>query len=79
MYSHHRSPNDPRPDCRSGGPFGNLTNELWDRLGLDAPPRSAHPGGVNVLFADGRVAFIKDTIDSETWSALGTRAGSELV
>jgi prepilin-type N-terminal cleavage/methylation domain-containing protein/prepilin-type processing-associated H-X9-DG protein len=41
--------------------------------------RSKHPGGVNVLFGDGSVRFIKDSINQRTWWALGTRAGGEVV
>ncbi|HWE40249.1 MAG TPA: DUF1559 domain-containing protein [Isosphaeraceae bacterium] len=40
---------------------------------------SLHPGGINVLFADGSVKFIKNTIAPTTWSALGTIAGGEVV
>ena len=39
---------------------------------------SYHPGGVNTLFADGSVRFIKDGIDQRVWMALGTRAGGEI-
>ncbi len=41
--------------------------------------RSYHPGGVNAVFADGSVKFIKNTIDGNTWRALGTIAGGEVV
>jgi prepilin-type N-terminal cleavage/methylation domain-containing protein/prepilin-type processing-associated H-X9-DG protein len=41
--------------------------------------RSFHPGGVNVLMADGSVKFIKDTINGPTWRSLGTVAGNEVV
>ena len=41
--------------------------------------RSYHMGGVNALFMDGSVHFIRNTISQETWRALGTRAGGELV
>jgi prepilin-type N-terminal cleavage/methylation domain-containing protein/prepilin-type processing-associated H-X9-DG protein len=41
--------------------------------------RSYHPGGVNSLFADGSVRFIKETIDGFTWRALGSVAGGEVV
>lgn len=40
---------------------------------------SYHPGGVNVLFADGSVRFVKDSVNVNTWMALGTRAGGEIV
>ena len=41
--------------------------------------RSYHPGGVNALFGDGSVRFIKGFIDGRTWRALGTVAGGEVV
>ncbi|HEY2154877.1 MAG TPA: DUF1559 domain-containing protein [Isosphaeraceae bacterium] len=40
---------------------------------------SRHPGGVNTLFADGSVKFIKNTVDASTWRALGTIAGGEVI
>ena len=40
---------------------------------------SNHPGGVNVLMADGSVRFVKDTINQATWWAMGTRASGEVV
>jgi prepilin-type N-terminal cleavage/methylation domain-containing protein/prepilin-type processing-associated H-X9-DG protein len=44
-----------------------------------AKASSAHPGGVNVLFADGSVRFIKDSINPLTWMALGTKANGEVI
>jgi prepilin-type N-terminal cleavage/methylation domain-containing protein/prepilin-type processing-associated H-X9-DG protein len=41
--------------------------------------QSSHPGGVNVLFADGSVKFVKDSVDQRTWFALGTKAGGEVI
>jgi len=40
---------------------------------------SYHPGGVNVLCADGSVRFIKSSINVTTWMALGTRANGEVI
>jgi prepilin-type N-terminal cleavage/methylation domain-containing protein/prepilin-type processing-associated H-X9-DG protein len=44
---------------------------------------SNHPGGANILFADGSVHFIADIIGAgirhDTFMALGTRAGGEVV
>jgi len=40
--------------------------------------RSDHPGGVNALFGDGSVRFVKGTIAGMTWRALGTVAGGEV-
>lgn len=36
------------------------------------PPVGGHPGGLNVLYADGSVRFTSDNIDRETWWSLGT-------
>ena len=41
--------------------------------------RSYHPGGVNALFGDGSVRFVKSTIDGGTWRALGTIRGGEVI
>jgi len=40
---------------------------------------SFHPGGVNVLFADGHVQSVKDAIALNVWRALSTRAGGEIM
>ena len=40
-------------------------------------PSSLHPGGVNVLFCDGRVRFISEDVDQNIWFAVGTRDGRE--
>ncbi|WP_165226994.1 DUF1559 domain-containing protein [Aquisphaera insulae] len=57
------------------------------RLGLTTTGRtyvvflakSYHPGGVNTLFMDGSVRFVKSSVAINTWRALGTRAGGEVV
>jgi prepilin-type N-terminal cleavage/methylation domain-containing protein/prepilin-type processing-associated H-X9-DG protein len=41
--------------------------------------RSYHPGGVNVLFCDGSVRFIKDSINYQIWRALGTIGSGEVI
>jgi prepilin-type N-terminal cleavage/methylation domain-containing protein/prepilin-type processing-associated H-X9-DG protein len=41
--------------------------------------RSYHPGGVNALFGDGSVRFVKSTINPYTWRAVGTPNGGEVV
>ena len=41
--------------------------------------RSYHPGGVNALFADGSVHFVKSTINGFTWRSLGTPNGGEVI
>jgi len=44
----------------------------WDETYSSA--RSAHPGGVSVVFADGHVEFIPDVIDLEVWRLLASIA-----
>ena len=41
--------------------------------------RSKHSGGVNSLFADGSVHFMKNSIQPSNWWALGTRSGGEVL
>ena len=40
---------------------------------------SLHPGGGNVLFGDGSVRFIKQSINLITWQSLSSRANGEVV
>ncbi len=40
---------------------------------------SYHAGGVNALFGDGSVRWVKSAIDPGVWRALGTVAGGEIV
>lgn len=64
LYNHNGAPNDPRPWC--GGEVVGLL-----------PPRSYHPGLVNVLLGDGHVEPIRNSIQQNVWRALGTRSGGE--
>jgi prepilin-type N-terminal cleavage/methylation domain-containing protein/prepilin-type processing-associated H-X9-DG protein len=41
--------------------------------------RSYHPGGVNALAGDGSVKFFKSSINGDTWRALGTIQGGEVI
>jgi prepilin-type N-terminal cleavage/methylation domain-containing protein/prepilin-type processing-associated H-X9-DG protein len=55
-------------DESDGGPiYAALTSDSY------------HPGGVNILLADGSVRFVKDSINGATWRALGTIAGGEVI
>jgi prepilin-type N-terminal cleavage/methylation domain-containing protein/prepilin-type processing-associated H-X9-DG protein len=40
---------------------------------------SYHPGGVNALFADGSVRYVKNSISPVNWRGLGTIAGGEII
>ncbi len=42
------------------------------------PFSSLHPGGANMVKADGATTFVKDTIDLTVWRNLGTIAGGEV-
>ncbi len=67
LYTHYYPPNSKTYDCLRGSDYG------WKAA------RSRHPGGVNALFGDGSVKFVKDSINAVTWQALATRAGGEVV
>jgi prepilin-type N-terminal cleavage/methylation domain-containing protein/prepilin-type processing-associated H-X9-DG protein len=65
----------------------NLQQDQWTHcsstgttaLGTYSNADSLHSGGVNTLFTDGSVRFIKSSIAQPIWWALGTKAGSEVV
>ncbi len=61
-----------KPSCLLGG--------TWD---FDSPvavtANSRHPGGVNLMTADGSVRFARQTVDIKVWNALGTIAGGESI
>ncbi len=40
---------------------------------------SLHPGGVNFVFADGHVSFLKSSMDAKLYAALSTRDGGEVI
>jgi prepilin-type N-terminal cleavage/methylation domain-containing protein/prepilin-type processing-associated H-X9-DG protein len=40
--------------------------------------RSYHSGGVNAVMMDGSVRFVRDSITTTTWLAMGTRDGGEV-
>ena len=40
---------------------------------------SFHPGGINVLLADGSVRFVKNSIAQNVWFALGTKANGVVI
>jgi len=75
MYNHLLPPiGSQLHDCNSGQSYIDSPNES----GITSAG-SRHPGGANVLFADGSVKFVKSTTARNVWQALGTAAGGEVV
>jgi prepilin-type N-terminal cleavage/methylation domain-containing protein len=68
LFSTNRTPNDRRYDCIS--PNFGCTNFA---------ARSKHPGGVQVILADGSVHFLSQSIGLMVYQAMGTRNGLDLV
>ena len=66
-YTHTQPPNTGSCGYGSDGDGGSIT------------ATSRHSGGVNVLFGDGTVRFLKSTISVPVWWALGTNAGGEVI
>jgi prepilin-type processing-associated H-X9-DG protein len=60
-----------RPDLNlpcGGGGLNDMT----------AASRSRHPGGVNILKADGSVHFVSQNIDLAIWQKMGSISGGEI-
>ena len=47
--------------------------------GTGSSPDSNHPGGLNAALCDGSVRFISDSISPQTFNALMTKAGAEMI
>jgi prepilin-type N-terminal cleavage/methylation domain-containing protein/prepilin-type processing-associated H-X9-DG protein len=73
-YTHVNAPNSPR--CTYSN---SEDNNWWCGTLCSAAPTSNHSGGVNICFGDGSVKFIKNTINLQTWWALGSRNLGETV
>jgi prepilin-type N-terminal cleavage/methylation domain-containing protein/prepilin-type processing-associated H-X9-DG protein len=77
VFNVGQTPNDHQYPFNVCRPQGNPSQS--DNGSISLPATSAHPGGVNVLFSDGSVKFIKDSVSRQTWWALGTRAKGEII
>ena len=67
-YSHTMTPNMASYDC---------SNSAYSCSHIAS--RSYHPGGVNTVFCDGSVRFVKSSVNAATWLALGTIKGGEVI
>jgi len=70
-YSHIMTPNT-RACVFSTGSSASTDNTI---IGAS----SNHSGGVNVGFLDGSVRFVKNSVSNQTWWAIATKAGNEIV
>jgi len=70
-YSHINTPN--KKACFYSNQTG--THSIYSFEGAS----SNHSGGVNVGFIDGSVRFVKDSVNWQTWAAIATMAGGEIV
>ncbi|MEW4570727.1 DUF1559 domain-containing protein [Tautonia sp. JC769] len=68
-YSSTSPPLNYRPAVNQ--PFANWPNQISFR--------SAHPGGAQFLWGDGRVSFVKETIARDVYRSISTRKGGEVV
>jgi prepilin-type processing-associated H-X9-DG protein len=79
LYHHNHTPNSsvadeirdaacyskPEAPCRG-------IYYYWNTRNLTMSARSTHPGGVNLLRADGSALFVHDMIDANVWKGLAT-------
>jgi prepilin-type N-terminal cleavage/methylation domain-containing protein/prepilin-type processing-associated H-X9-DG protein len=72
-YDHWNTPNG--LSCVAGNSWGGAPGGMNDII----TATSAHPGGVNVCFADGSVHFVKDSVSPNIWWALGSRNNGEVI
>jgi prepilin-type N-terminal cleavage/methylation domain-containing protein/prepilin-type processing-associated H-X9-DG protein len=72
IYSHTQAPN--RTSCV----YHDINQDTRGTITM-IPPSSNHPGGVNLLFMDGSVRFIKNSVSYRAWYALATPAYGEVV
>ena len=76
-------PNSPEPDVVGSGGFCQYPYPPNPPCVLGAADvyasRSRHPGGVQIALCDGSARFVRDAIALETWRALSTTRGGEVV
>jgi prepilin-type N-terminal cleavage/methylation domain-containing protein/prepilin-type processing-associated H-X9-DG protein len=86
MFNGYTTPNSKVPDWIANGycrypylknpPCTGTTGGAQNSFNAS---RSFHPGGTNALLADGSVKFFKETINVNTWRALASSNGGEVV
>jgi prepilin-type N-terminal cleavage/methylation domain-containing protein/prepilin-type processing-associated H-X9-DG protein len=72
-------PNNKGLPTNEGTPWPTTSATAGNQAGQNEEPYSFHKGGVNALFGDGSVRFIKDTISLLTFRSVLTLSGGEVV
>ena len=75
LYNHYRTPNAPQPDCLAAA-LGGPPDIIYSAYGWRAA-RSHHPGGIQLLLADGSLRSIGNGVDNAIWQATATIATGE--
>ncbi|HRA88522.1 MAG TPA: DUF1559 domain-containing protein [Planctomycetaceae bacterium] len=85
-FTAHYPPNTTSPDNLNGGfcvaanaAIGLPCQAVTATAPQNFSARSLHTGGVQVALADGSVRFVSNNIDINTWRALSTRQGNEVI
>jgi prepilin-type N-terminal cleavage/methylation domain-containing protein/prepilin-type processing-associated H-X9-DG protein len=72
-------PNNKYSPTNEGVPWPTTIATAGNQAGQNEEPYSYHPGGVNALYGDGSVRFIKDSINLVAFRSILTLAGGETV
>jgi prepilin-type N-terminal cleavage/methylation domain-containing protein/prepilin-type processing-associated H-X9-DG protein len=72
-------PNNKGIPTHESGPWPSTSVTAGNQAGANEEPFSFHKGGINVLFGDGSVRFVKDTVNLVAWRSVLTLAGGEAV
>jgi prepilin-type processing-associated H-X9-DG protein len=72
-------PNNKGIPTNEGSPWPTTFATAGNQAGANEEPLSFHPGGVNALFGDGSVRFIKTSINLVAFRSILTLAGNEAV
>ncbi len=72
-------PNNPGRPTNEGTSWPSTTTSQGNQAGQNEEPYSFHPGGINALFGDGSVRFIKDSINLATFRGILSLGGGEVI